>query len=111
MENVNELGRMLATMEETKQHGTASQQMAIESVRPRLVETASALTSAIELLNDHRHNVYFSEYQDTVQAVSEHSTSLHEVLDAVVEYEAAKARLDGLELRPAEAASRIEITF
>jgi hypothetical protein len=99
-ENVNQLGKMLVSLENLKQHGTESQQSAVESIRPRLVQTANALTNAIELLNDRRHNVYFSEYGEAVRTVSEQSDSLHEVLDAVLKYEAAKARLDSLEIEP-----------
>jgi hypothetical protein len=99
-ENVNQLGQMLVSLETMKQHGTASQQVAIESIRPRLVQTANALTSAIELLNDRRQNVYFSEYGDAVQIVNQESDSLHEVLDTVLNYEAAKLRFDSLELGP-----------
>lgn len=100
-ENVNELGKMLVTLEDLKQHGTASQQVAIESIRPRLVQTANALTNAIELLNDRQHNIYFSEYRDAVQTVSEQVNSLHETLEAVLKYEAAKDRLVDLDLWPA----------
>jgi|SRR5919108_1662927 hypothetical protein len=100
-EYVNQLGKMLVSLENLKQHGTESQQSAIESSRPKLVQTANALTSAIELLNDRRHNVYFSGYRDAVRTVSEQSDSLHNVLDVVLKYEAAKARLDNLEIGPA----------
>lgn len=97
-EHVNELGEMLVTLEDLSQHGTLSQQAALQSIRPRLVETAGALTNAIELLNDRRHNVYFSEYRDAVQTVSEQSNSLHETLEAVLKYEAARDRLVNLDL-------------
>ena len=99
-ENVNQLGKMLASMEDFKQHGTKLQQRAIECMRPQLVQTAMSLTRAIDLLNDRRQNVYFSDYREQVQAVSEQSESLHELLDAVLKYEAAKARVEGLELEP-----------
>jgi hypothetical protein len=72
-ENVNRLGKML-------------------------VQTADALTNAIELLNDRRHNVYFSEYSEAVQTVTEQANSLHETLHAVLKYEAAKDRFEDLEL-------------
>jgi hypothetical protein len=75
--------------------------MAIEAMRPRLVETANALTNAIELLNERHHNVYFGEYRDSVQTVSEQADSLHQTLDAVLAYEAAKAKLNNLGFSPA----------
>ena len=69
-------------------------------MRPQLVQTAMSLTRAIELLNDRRQNVYFSAYREQVQTVSEQAESLHELLDAVVKYEAAKALVEGMELEP-----------
>jgi hypothetical protein len=100
-EHVNQLGKMLTNLEDLKSHATETQQMAIEAMRPRLVETANALTNAIELLNERRHNVYFGEYHDAVQTVSEQAASLHQTLDATLAYEAAKAKLNSLELSPA----------
>ncbi len=100
-ENVNQLGKMLVNLENLKPHATDTQQMAIGAMRPRLIETANALTNAIELLNERPRNVYFGEYRDAVQTVSEQADSLHQTLDAVLAYEAAQAKLDSLELLPA----------
>jgi hypothetical protein len=99
-QNVNQLGKMLVNLENLKPHATYTQQMAIEAMRPRLVETANALTNAIELLNERPHNVYFGEYRDAVQTVSEQAASLHQTLDAVLAYEAAQTKLNSLELLP-----------
>lgn len=100
-ENVNQLGKMLFNLESLKPHATDTQQIAIEAMRPRLVETANALTNAIELLNERPHNVYFGQYRDAVQTVSAQAASLHQTLDAVLGYEAAQAKLNSLELLPA----------
>jgi len=100
-EKVDQLGKMLVNLENLKPHATDTQQMAIEAMRPRLVETANALTNAIELLNERHHNVYFGEYRDSVQTVSEQADSLHQTLDAVLAYEAAKAKLNNLGFSPA----------
>ena len=97
-DNVNRLGKMLAGLEELKPRGTESQQIVIQAMRPRLVQTADALSNAIELLNDRRRNVYFSEYSEAVQTVTEQVNSLHDTLDAALKYEAAKDRFEGLEL-------------
>lgn len=101
-EDVNRLGKMLADLEGMKARGTGTQQVAIERIRPQLVATANALTNAIDLLNDQPHNAYFPEYREAVQTVSEQGDSLHQTLDAVLDYEAAKFRLNGLELLPWE---------
>jgi chromosome segregation ATPase len=97
-EDVNQLGEMLSNLEGLKPGATPTQQMGIERMRPQLVQTANALTDAIELLNDRRHHVYFPEYREAVQSVSQQATSMHQTLDAVLDYESAKARLDSLEL-------------
>jgi len=100
-EHVNRLGQMLVDLEELKPHASQPQQMAIESMRPRLAQMANALTSAIELVSDGSNNIRFSPYGDAVESVTEHSTSLHQTLDTVLKYEAAKAQFDGLELEAA----------
>ncbi len=97
-EGVNQLGKMLANLEELKPNATQTQQLAIDRMRPQLVQTANSLTDAIELLNERRHHIYFPEYREKVQTVSEQATSMHQSLDAVLDYESAKARLDRLEM-------------
>jgi uncharacterized coiled-coil DUF342 family protein len=99
-EDVNRLGKMLQELEDMKPIASETQQMGIARMRPHLVETANGLTNAIDLLNDRRHNVYFPEYRERIETVSEQATSLHQSLDAVLKYEGAKARLDSLELLP-----------
>ena len=99
-EDVNQLGRMLNNLEKLKPYGPAAQQIAIEKMRPQLLETANALTSAIELLNDRRNNIQYPGYREAVRTVSERAASLHQNLDAVLDYEAARSRLNSLELLP-----------
>lgn len=101
-EDVNRLGKMLADLEQLKPLGTETQQAAIERMRPQLATTANALANAIELLNDRRHNAYFPEYREAVQTVSEQADLLHETLDATLDYEAARFRLNSLELMLSE---------
>ena len=99
-QDVNDLGKMLAGLEDLKPHATPAQQVGIERMRPHLVQTADALTDAIELLNDRRHHVYFPEYREAVETVSQQATSMHQTLDAVLDYESAKAKLGDLEMLP-----------
>ncbi len=97
-EDVNQLGKMLSNLETLKPLASPTEQMGIDRMRPHLVQTADSLTQAIELLNDRRHHVYFPEYGDAVENVSQQATSMHQTLDAVLNYESAKARIDSLEL-------------
>ncbi len=99
-DDVNQLGKMLSDLENVQHQATRTQQIGIERLRPQLVKTANALTTAINLLNEHRHNAYFPEYRQAVEKVSEQATSLHQNLDAVLDYEALRARLQQLELLP-----------
>jgi hypothetical protein len=99
-EDVNRLGKMLTQLEELQPVASDTEQMGIARMRPHLVATADALTNAIDLLNERRHNVHFPEYREAVETISEQSTSLHQSLDAVLKYESAKARLGNLELLP-----------
>lgn len=104
-EDVNHLGKMLSNLEDLKLKTTDAQRMSIARMRTQLVETANALTSAIELVNERQHNVHFPEYRQAVQTVSEQATSLHQNLDAVLDYESARERLDSLELLPSQLGS------
>jgi uncharacterized coiled-coil DUF342 family protein len=104
-DDVNRLGKILSNLEDLQANATDAQQMGITRMRPQLVETANALTSAIDLLNERRHNVQFPEYRQAVQTVNKQAASLHQSLDAVLDYESARARLDSLELLPSQSGS------
>ncbi len=99
--HVNDLGKMLARLEEMKPQASEPQQVAIESAGPHLVAIADQLGGAIRLVNEQRSSVYWSPYRETVAEVSEHATSLYEKLGTILNYEDAKLRLDKLELLPA----------
>jgi hypothetical protein len=97
-ENVNQLGRSLASLEELKPQASEEQRMAIESARPSLVAAAAHLTQAFELLSDDRRNIYLQPYSDTVNSLYTHATSLYETVDTIMDYEKAKGRLLNLDL-------------
>lgn len=101
-DHVNQLGRSLAELEALKPTANENQRMAIEHARPHLVSIAQSTTRAIELLNDNRGSVHFPEYGEAASAIYDHADTLQTKLDAILDFEDAKARLDELELEPKE---------
>lgn len=98
--HINDMGQILARLEEMRPAATESQQAAIDNARPHLVAIADQLGRAIGLVHESRSSVKWSPYSDTVVDISQHSASLYEKLDTILNYESAKARLDGLEILP-----------
>jgi hypothetical protein len=97
---VNQLGVTLAELEALKPQASESQRMAIEHARPHLASVAQSTTRAFELIKDNRGSVHFPEYGEAVSDIYEHADVLHTKLDAVLDFESAKERLDALELQP-----------
>ena len=99
-QHVNDLGRTLAELEELKPASGDTQQMAIESARPHLVSAAQDLTQAIEMVNEDRRSIIQPDYVEAVRSIYEHADSLYQKVDAILDYEADRTRLDDLELQP-----------
>jgi len=95
---VNELGGMLASLEDLQHQANPGQRLAIEHARPHLAAVAEELTQAIQLVSEDRRSVYWPAYADRISNISSRATSLHETLDAILDYENARVRLDRLEL-------------
>ena len=102
-DHVNNLGQALAQLEGLRPLANESQALSIEQARPHLVSAARNLTQAIELVNENRRNIQQREYIDSVSNVYAHANALHTKLDAILDYEDAKARLNNLELQPSSA--------
>jgi hypothetical protein len=99
-DRVNQLGMTLAELEALKLHASESQRMAIEHARPHLASVAQSTTQAFELIKDNRGSIHFPQYGEAVSDIYGHAEGLHMKLNAILEYEDAKARLDTLELEP-----------
>jgi hypothetical protein len=98
-DHVNELGESLAQLEAMKPVANETQTQAIDHARPHLVSVAKNLTEAIELVNEDRRNVYWGDYGEAVSDVYSQADALHGKLDAILDYEKAKTRLETLELQ------------
>lgn len=95
---VNEMGKSLARLEEMRPVASGPQQLAIDNARPHLVAIADEVGRAIGMVNEDRSSVKWSPYSETVADISQHSASLYEKLDTILNYEDAEARLNSLEL-------------
>lgn len=100
-QQVNELGKTLAAMEELKPLSGDTQQVAIENARTHLVSVAENLTQAIELVSENRRSIIHSDYVEAVRNIHDHANSLYDKVDTILDYEAARMRLDNLEFQPA----------
>jgi len=98
-DHVNEMGRSLEQLEAMRPMANGTQALAIEHARPHLAAVARNLTEAIELLNENRRNVYWGDYSEAVSDVYSHADALHGKLDAILDYEKAKGRLERMELQ------------
>ena len=98
-DQVNQLGKNLADLESQKSVANENQVMAIEQVRPHLESIAQNLTFAIESVNENRPNVHSMEYAEAVDSVYAHADDLHTKVDTILDYDAARTRLDKLELQ------------
>ncbi len=96
--HVNDMGQILARLEEMRPAATGPQQLAIDNARPHLVAIADQLGRAIGMVNEDRSSVKWSPYSQTVAELSEHTGSLYEKVDTILNYEDAETRLNSLEL-------------
>jgi uncharacterized protein YoaH (UPF0181 family) len=102
-EGVNNMGRMLAELEEMKPQASEVQQTAIERARPHLVALADETGEAIKLVRPGRWSLRQAEYKETVADLSKHADGLYQTVDAIVDYHNANDRLQSL--KPAHGSS------
>jgi hypothetical protein len=102
-EGVNNMGRMLAELEEMKPQASELQQAAIERARPHLVALANETGEAIKLVRPGRWNLSQAEYKDTVADLSQHADGLYQTVDTIVDYHNANDHLQSL--KPAHGSS------
>ena len=99
-DNVNQLGKSLSEIEDLKPDASDSQKLAIEHARPHLVAIAQSTTRAIEMIKENRRSTRLPEYSEVTGDIYDHAETLHTKLDAILDFENAKSRLDVLELQP-----------
>jgi hypothetical protein len=92
-DDVNDLGVVLGSLEQIRGDATSLQQKAIADARPRVEALAQATTRAIQLKSENPANRMFPEYRDAVGSIYENAAELDRMLDAVLDYKEARARL------------------
>jgi chromosome segregation ATPase len=91
-QQVNSLGRQLATLEQLSPEGTKLQQAAIREARPHLQAVADHVENAIVMLNGDQFNHRSPEFAENVKGIYEHADDLHTKVDAITDYEKASDR-------------------
>ena len=81
-DDVNNMGRMLGELEETKPEGSEAQQMAMERSRPHLEALASETRDALNLLRGGKENVMQAQYEETVTDLASQADILYQTLDS-----------------------------
>jgi hypothetical protein len=97
---VNDLGTKLAAMEAMKGQGSTLQQHAIAAARPHLAALASETNDIIELVNQRESWATAPEFKEIAWAMYGHVDSLYRTVDTIIDYSAARARLEGLNMPP-----------
>jgi hypothetical protein len=94
--DVNDMGRMLAELEEMKPQASAGQQMAIERSRPHLVALADKVGAAMNLIRTGSWNLLQPGYKETVADLYQRADGLYQTVDTIVDYHNANDRLQTL---------------
>lgn len=97
-ERVNDMGRLLAELENMKVQATELQQVAIEKARPPLAALAAEAERAIVIIRDGRQRILDPEYKDTIESMNRYSVQLYETVDASIEHDELHRRLEHDEL-------------
>ena len=97
--DVNEMGKIVADMQQQRSEGSPWQQAAIDRVYPLLREMADALTATIKHLNDHPTQVNMPPYQDYVQSQYEVASRTASLVKDLVDYGRSKKNSDQIRQR------------
>jgi hypothetical protein len=85
-EHVNEAGKLLARMHETRAMAAPWQGEAMDHIQPLLKELADNTSTLIEHLNDSKSNVHLSDYRDSARAGADTAKELAALVRDYVEY-------------------------
>ena len=95
-EHVNEVGRLVAKMNDARIAGSPWQQQAIEQVTPVLKELATNTTAAIEHLNENKGRLHTPEYKELLTVNYDLATELSALVTDFVDYGKTKAKYERL---------------
>lgn len=95
-EDVNKMGRLLATLQNDRASAAAWQQTAIDRVMPVAKELASNTTAAIERLNKNPRLLNTPDYQNYLEAIGDSANNLAGTISNFVDYGKTRQRLERL---------------
>ena len=94
--HINEMGKMLAELEQMKPKATLFQEKAIEAARPHLEDLARRVEKAIGWLNEDRTSIAKAEYKDNLHGIWSDADQLYRNVDTIIDYHEARMRLHEL---------------
>ncbi len=98
--HINEMGAMLAELEQIKPKATLFQEKAIETARPHLEDMAQRVEKAIRWLNEDRRSISKAEYKDNLHGIWSDTDQLYRNVDTIIDYHEARMRLHELAEEP-----------
>lgn len=94
--HINELGKTLQQMSDTRDQSSPWQQQAVDRVVPLAKELASSLETTIQHLNDHKAHLQMPPYRDYLKANAEMATHISDLIRDYVAYGRSKAQYESL---------------
>jgi hypothetical protein len=95
--HVNEMGRIVAQMQELEPQGSAWQRQAIAQVTPLLRDMADHLSSTIQHLNDNQNGVHMPAYLDYTRKNYELANRTADLIRDFISYDQAQSTAATLE--------------
>ena len=96
-DHVNNMGKIVAKLEEERQEASPWQQQAIDRMVPMLKEIAANTTAAIEHLNQNHERPTTPDYVDYLQQNGDTSRELADMISGVDQYGRQRAKLERLQ--------------
>lgn len=96
-EHVNNMGKLVAKLEQERQEASPWQQQAIDRMVPMLKEIAANTTAAIEHLNQNHERPTTPDYVDYLQQNADTARELANMVSATNQYGRQRAKLERLQ--------------
>jgi hypothetical protein len=95
-DHVNELGRLAAKLEQSKNMGSPWQKTAIDRINPMLQELASSTSTVVNYIANNRTKLSTQEYKDYLESNAHESEAVADLIRDFVDYGNAKAKMERL---------------
>lgn len=96
-DHVNNMGRIVAKLEEERSEASPWQQQAIDRMIPMLKEIAANTTGAIEHLNANHTRPVSGNYKDYLEQNADTSHELADMISSVEKYDRTRTKLERLQ--------------